>query len=109
MLRGDSGNHFQLYLYRNQDEVTHIPPPRPTGWAVHCEALPMRWWERVLAFFRLRRRLYKTKLIPGNDGWSLVPVPRTNVTYITTGMVQPKSGTVTPLWDPPPPPPVKVT
>ena len=51
MLRGDSGNHFQLYLYRNQDEVTHIPPPRPTGWAVHCEALPMRWWERVLAFF----------------------------------------------------------
>ena len=105
MLRGDSGNHFQLYLYRNQDEVTHIPPSRPTGWAVHCEALPMRWWERVLAFFRLRRRLYKTKLIPGNDGWSLVPVPRTNVTYITTGMVQPKSGTVTPLWEPP----VKVT
>ena len=85
---GDSrSNHFQLHLYQSQGEATHIPPRPPTGWAVYCEALPMRWRERVLTFFRLSWRPYKVTMIPGNDGWSLFPVSGSNAIYMATERV----------------------
>ena len=97
---------FQVHVYQNQSEVTDRPPLPPTGWAVYCEAWPMRWWERVLVFFHLRQRPYYTIPVPGLDGWSLsLVVSGTGAIYMARGMVKPKSGIVTPLWEAP----IKVT